>query len=78
MSKLCLAIAAIFAVASLVADDWPANSCIYSGSTNRTCQATVERSLSGSLDSFWRDLASAINPKWFYRGPRPGAVIVIR
>ena len=78
MAKLCLSIAAIFAVASVVAEGWPSDSCIYSGSTNRTCQATSEHSLSGPFDSLWLSIASAANVGKFYRGPRPGAVIVIR
>ena len=58
--------------------EWPANSCIYAGNTNRTCQATDDKTLSGTLDSYWLEIASATNGKRFYRSPAAGMCIVIR
>ncbi len=52
-------------------------SCVVSGSTNRTCAASSGVALSGPLDSFWRDTGSSTLSGWF-RVCLNGLIMIVR
>lgn len=73
MASLVVSAAAL----SAMADAWPDDSCVVSGSTNRTCSVVLTQLLTTPLDSYWQDVVSeSFENKFLTRGPSGLSVIV--
>ena len=55
-----------------------AGSCIISGETNRVESTVVEKPMTGSLDSFWRDFGFMLFNDRFRAKRKGGSVIILR
>ena len=55
-----------------------AGSCIISGETNRVERTVVEKPMTGSLDSFWRDFGFMLFNDRFRAKRKGGSVIILR
>ena len=69
--------AALFA-ATAIADGWPANSCIVSGSTNRTCQAQATVTMATGLSSYWLGCGSSVLADYFRANEPNGLMLLFR
>lgn len=72
-----VAVAAMLAVGSL-GDTWPSDSCVVSGTTNRTCAAVAAQPLSTSLDSYWLGIGSGTLAKSFYTRAATGFILIFK
>ena len=74
MASLVVSAAAL----SAMADTWPEDSCVVSGTTNRACTVVSVQPLSTVLDSYWLGTGRDALPTKFTARPPSGFVVVVR
>ena len=75
---MLIALLVAFAAFHAKAAELPTNTCIVSGSLERTPAASASVTFSGALDSVWRAISSVIVTTVFYTQGVSGMSIIFR